>query len=192
MHKFFPKIFVFLDKYDSQIFKNNNINIGIIYRNYNDHKKEVELKKIAVACKKKRYPLFVSNNIKLALKFKADGIYIPAFNKLKRFLNFEKRNLLILGSAHNQKEIKQKIAQKCKIIFLSPTFCVKKSRDFLDIHRFNNLSNLNSINFCALGGINEQNIKKLKLISVKGFGGISIFEKKNIFKRSIFAEKLPY
>ena len=167
-----------MDTYNKKIFDNNSTNIGIIYRNYSDHKKEVELRKIAVACKKKRYPLFVSNNIKLALKFKADGIYIPAFNKLKRFLNFEKRNLLILGSAHNQKEIKQKIAQKCKIIFLSPTFCVKKSRDFLDIHRFNNLSNLNSINFCALGGINEQNIKKIKLISVKGFGGISFFKKK--------------
>ena len=43
MHKFFPNIFVFLDQYDSQIFKNNNINMGVIYRNYNAKKREKEL-----------------------------------------------------------------------------------------------------------------------------------------------------
>ena len=83
MHKFLPNLYVFMDSYNKKIFDNNSTNIGIIYRNYNDQKKEVELKKIAVACRKKRFLCFVSNNIKLALKFKADGIYIPAFNKLK-------------------------------------------------------------------------------------------------------------
>ena len=82
MHKIFPKIFVFLDQYDSQIFKNNNINIGIIYRNYKDRKRENQLIKIAEACKKKRYQLFVSNDVKLVYKVKADGIYIPSFNKI--------------------------------------------------------------------------------------------------------------
>ena len=38
MHKIFTKIFTFLDKYDNKIFKNNNINIGVIYRNYNAKK----------------------------------------------------------------------------------------------------------------------------------------------------------
>ena len=52
MHKIFPKFFVFLDRYDDQIFKNNNINMGIIYRNYNAEKRENELVKIAKACKK--------------------------------------------------------------------------------------------------------------------------------------------
>ena len=46
-------MFIFLDHYNSQIFENNNTNIGIVYRNYNDPKREDELIKIAKACKKK-------------------------------------------------------------------------------------------------------------------------------------------
>ena len=81
MHNNLPKVFIFLDHYNNQIFKNNITNIGIIYRNYNDSKREIELIKIAKACKKNRYQLFVSNDIKLALYVGADGIYIPSFNK---------------------------------------------------------------------------------------------------------------
>ena len=130
MHKYLPNLFIFLDHFNNQIFQNNNTNIGIIYRNYNDPKRETELIKIAKACKKKRYQLFVSNNIKLALKVRADGIYIPSFNKNKKFLNLENKKIIILGSAHNQKEIQEKISQKCKAIFLSPLFYVKKSKKF--------------------------------------------------------------
>ena len=91
MHNNIPRSFIFLDQYNSQIFKNNNTNIGIIYRNYNAQKRENELIKIARACKKKRYPLFISNDIKLAIKYKAEGIYIPSFNKTKNFANLEKK-----------------------------------------------------------------------------------------------------
>ena len=95
MHKIFPNFFVFLDQYDSQIFKNNNTNLGIIYRNYSAVKREKELIKIAKACKKSRNQLFISNDIKLTIKFKAEGIYIPSFNKTKGFSNLEKKNIKI-------------------------------------------------------------------------------------------------
>ena len=42
-----------------------------------------------------------------------------------------KKNFMILGSAHNQKEIQEKISQKCKAIFLSPVFNVKKSKNYM-------------------------------------------------------------
>jgi len=178
MHNILPKIFTFLDRYDSQIFENSNINIGIIYRNYNAENREKELIKIAKACKKSRKQLFVSNDLKLAMKVKADGIYIPSFNKTQRFSNLEKKKFKILGSAHNQKEIQKKISQNCCIIFLSPIFYIKKTKKFLGIHRFNYLSSKNNINFFALGGISKSNIHKLKLLNIKGFAGIRIFKKK--------------
>ena len=146
MHKKLPKVFIFTDKYNNEIFKNRNLNIGIIYRNYNNKNKEKELTKIAKACKKNRYQLFVSNNLKLAYKFKADGIYIPSFNKKKTYLNLEKRNFKIIGSAHSQKEIHQKIDQKCKAVFLSPLFYVKKTKGYLNLHKFNYLALLNKTN----------------------------------------------
>ena len=186
MHAIFPKYFVFLDKYDSQIFRNNNMNLGIIYRNYNAVKRENELIKIAKACKISRNQLFVSNDIKLAIKVKAEGIYIPSFNKTKVFANIEKKNIKILGSAHNQNEIQKKISQNCKAIFLSPLFYVKKSKSFLGLHKFNYLSQKNNTNLLALGGISQSNIHKLKLLNIKGFGGIRLFKKKPAYKRPVF------
>ena len=189
MHKKLPKIFIFIDKYNSEIFKNKNINIGIVYRNYKDENRENQLIKIAEACKKSRYQLFVSNDLKLAYKFKADGIYIPSFNKSKKFLNLEKKNIKIIGSAHSQKEIHKKIEQNCKAIFLSPLFHTKKTKCYLNLYKFNYLSLLNKTNILALGGISENNIRKLKLLSIKGFGGIRFFKKKPASRRPVFIKK---
>ena len=144
------------------------------------------MRKIAKACKKKKIKLYVSNSMKLTLKFKADGLYVPSFNKNKRYNNFEKKNLLIIGSAHNQKEIHEKIKQNCSALFLSPIFYVKKNSNYLDIYKFNLLSINNKINFFALGGINENNITKLNLLNVKGYGGVSWFKKKPAYKRPVF------
>ena len=190
MHKYLPKFFIFLDEYNSEIFKNKNINIGIVYRNYKDRKRESQLIKIAKACKKNRFQLFVSNDVKLAHKVKADGIYVPSFIKAKNFSNLEKKNLVILGSAHNQKEIHRKIVQNCSAVFLSPLFYVKKSKDFLGLHQFNYLSYMNKTNILALGGISENNIRKLKLLYTKGFGGIGIFKKKPASKRPAFIKNI--
>ena len=183
-----PNIFIFLDQYNNRIFKKKNLNIGIIYRNYSERKREreSELIKISKACKKNRYILFVSNDVKLALKVKADGIYVPSFNKTKYFLNLEKKNVVILGSAHNQQEIQKKISQNCSAVFLSPLFNVKKSKKFLGLHQFNYLSYESKVNIFALGGISENNIRKLKLLYTKGFGGIQIFKKKPAYKRPVF------
>ena len=186
MHKKLPTFFIFLDKYNNEIFKNKNINIGVIYRNYKDRNRENQLIKIARACKQNRYQLFVSNDLKLAHKFKADGIYIPSFNRRKNFFNLEKKNITIIGSAHNQKEIYKKISQNCKVIFLSPLFYVKKSKIFLGLYKFNYLSFSNKIKILPLGGISKNNIRKLKMLSIEGFGGIRIFKKKPASERPVF------
>jgi thiamine-phosphate pyrophosphorylase len=186
MHNNLPYFFIFIDKYNSYFFKNNNKNIGIIYRNYNAKSREDELSKISKACKRTRLQLFVSNSLKLAIKFKAQGLYIPSFNKAKNYSNVEKRNLKIIGSAHNQKEILNKIQQKCSAIFLSPIFSVAKSKKSLGIHKFNYICNENMVTIFPLGGIIEKNIKKLKLLNSKGFGGIRMFKKKPAYKRPVF------
>ena len=160
--------------------------MGVIYRNYKAKKRENELIKIAKACKKNRNHLFVSNDIKLAMKVKAEGVYIPAFNKTKVFAYLEKKNIKIIGSAHNQKEIKKKVSQNCSAIFLSPIFYMKKSKNFLDVHKFNYLASYNNTIIFALGGISETNIHKLKLLNIEGFGGIRLFKKKPAFKRPVF------
>ena len=163
--------------------------MGIIYRNYENKNKSdyKNLHQLAKICRKKRYKLFVVNNLNLALKIKAHGVYIPAFNKqISNALNLNNKNILIIGSAHNQKEIKIKIAQKCKAIFLSPIFPILKRKNNLGIYKFNILSKNNNIKILALGGINESNYAKLKMLKISGFGGISLFKKKTGLKKAGF------
>ena len=122
----------------------------------------------------------------LLIKLRQTEYTCHPLTRSKIFQIWKKKNLIILGSAHNQKEIHRKIVQNCSAVFLSPLFYVKKSKDLLGLHQFNYLSYMNKTNILALGGISENNIRKLKLLYTKGFGGISIFKKKPASKRPVF------
>jgi len=179
MHKYFPKSFAIIDSYDKNLFKYNTSNFGIIYRNYKSTSACSELNKIALNCRKKRIPFFISNNIRQVIKYKATGIYLPAFNKsgIKNLLS-AKKNILVLGSAHNAKEIKEKIDQGCDAIFVSPVFKTKGYKKILGIYKFNLLTRNSKIKFYALGGINHKNLKKIKVLNAVGFSGITLYKKK--------------
>ena len=116
--------------------------------------------------------------MKLVIKFKADGIYIPSFNKRitlnKASLN---KKFQIIGSAHNQIQIKKKIDQNCEAIFLSPLFKIQKNRKFLGVCKFNLLTQKYKKKFIALGGISKQNINTLKILNICGMAGISYLKK---------------
>ena len=67
---------------------------------------------------------------------------IPSFNKSLKHLSYSfSKKFLILGSAHNRKEIKIKETQKVNIIFLSSLF--KKNNNYLGINKFKLLSKSN-------------------------------------------------
>jgi len=119
----------------------------------------------------------LSNNLKVALSLSLDGAYIPSFKKDLKHLNYNfKSNFLLLGSAHNLKEVRIKEKQKVKLIFISSLF--KKNKNYLGIYKFINLSSLTEKLIIALGGISKSNEKKLKMLNCYGFSGISYFEKK--------------
>ena len=119
----------------------------------------------------------MSNNIKLALKLKLDGVYLPSFNKNAFHNNYnKKKDFIIIGSAHNIKEIRIKEHQNVDAIFISSLF--KRNKNFLGINKFKILKKYTNKKIIALGGINEKNLKKLKLIQVFGYSAISFFENK--------------
>ena len=66
--------------------------------------------------------------------------------------------------------------QNVEVIFLSSIF--KKNKNYLGINKFKLLSLLSKKPFIALGGISNNNLKKLNLINSSGFAGISFFEQK--------------
>ena len=125
-------------------------------------------------CKKRNLKFLISNNIKLSIQLNLDGAYLPSFNKNYNHLNYDfKKNFLLIGSAHNLKEIKVKEKQNVKEIFLSSIF--KENKNYLGLNKFNNISKLTSKRIIALGGISENNIKLLKFTKSIGLAGISFF-----------------
>ena len=87
--------------------------------------------------------------------------------------------MTLLGSAHNLKEINQKKRQGIDIIFIAPTFKVNKSNNFLGVTKFNILANLLNGKTIALGGINKNNIKKIKMLNCYGYASISYIKEHN-------------
>ena len=175
MHNNLPKQYYFKEKFDKKNLENQSAKTAIIYRNYSKKISKIEILKLKIFCNKKRLKLFISNNFKLALKFNLDGAYIPSFNKSFNHLNFNlKKDFIILGSAHNLKEIRIKELQKVDAIFLSSIF--KKNNNYLGLFKFLNLNSLSKKKVIALGGISQKNKKKLHIINLWGFAGISYFK----------------
>ena len=175
MHKSYPKQYYFINKFDKEIIQKQSKKTAIVFRNYTEQNKRENLVKIKNYCKKQKLKFFLSNNVKFALKLGLDGAYIPSFNRNISHLSFDlPKNFLILGSAHNLKEIRQKEIQKVELLFISPIFKFKKN--YLGLNRFKLISKLTTKKIIALGGISKKNIKKLSLTNSFGFAGISYFE----------------
>ena len=179
MHKKNLYKFCFVANYDTNYIKNIDKKVNIIFRNYEKPLNLKKLKEFRNFCKSSKHKIFLANNVKVALNLKFDGVYIPSFNKKINFvLNKHLKSLKIIGSAHNFDEIKIKERQGAEAIFISPLFKVDKSRKFLEVQKFNLLTQATNKKIIALGGINRSNIKKLNLLKVDGFAGISYFQKK--------------
>ena len=168
--------YYFINKFDTNNIVKQDKQTLIIYRNYSSsHQDEALILKIKKFCKKNSIKFYLSNNIKLAVKLGLDGAYIPAFNSSLGHLAYSfKKNFKIVGSAHNLKEIRIKESQNVEKIFLSSIF--KKNKNYLGINKLKLLSNLTKKNIVVLGGVSQQNIKKLNLIKQNEFAGISYFE----------------
>ena len=177
MHNKILKKYYFINKFDKCHIDKQDRETTIIYRNYDPKINEKLIIKIKNYCKKKGNIFILSNNIKLAIKLNLDGAYIPSFNKNTKHLSYSlTKKFIILGSAHNIYEINIKELQNVNAIFLSSIF--KKNKNYLGINRFKILSLLSKKPFIALGGIKNNNLKKLNLINCFGFAGISFFEQK--------------
>ncbi len=173
----FKSIYYYINKFNKDEIYKLNKTINIIYRNYSSSFNTKEILQLVTFCKKQRRKVYISNSLKLALRFNFDGVYIPAFNKILNYKNIPKKNFEIIGSAHNVKEVIIKENQGCTKIFLSPIFKTKKNRSFLGVTKFNIIKLNTKKDIISLGGINYENIKHLKMCRVQGFAGISWIKK---------------
>ncbi len=171
------KFYYFIDEFNKKEIEKLSSEISLIYRNYHKKNDPKELRKLVLHCKSNRRKVYISNSLKDAIKYNFDGLYIPSFYKQLRFKNIIKENLEIIGSAHNAIELKIKEKQGCSRIFLSPIFENNKNKKFLDVIKTNLLKKLTKKQIVLLGGINQKNIKKIKLCTPSGIAAISWIKK---------------
>ena len=178
MQKNLPRVFLFVDGFNSKDLASLNKNIDIIYRNYKKKINKSILLSLKNFCRKQKRKFYISNNIKLAIELDIDGVYIPSFNKKLNLLNINTRkNFSIIGSAHNKREVIAKNLQNCNLIFLAPLFKTIKNKKNLNISKFNLITLGQKKKFIALGGINEKNFNQLYLTNSVGFAGIRWLKK---------------
>jgi thiamine-phosphate pyrophosphorylase len=185
MHFYNLQKFQFINELNINLISKDTTNLSIIYRNYSKDIKSKELIEIKKFCKKKSIKFFISNKIDECLKYDLDGLYIPSFNKQNLTKKLKLHKQTIIGSAHNHIEIRKKVEQGCKIIFLSPLFKTYKTK-FLGVSKFNLIKMSFKEKFVALGGINKNNICKTKMLDIYGISGISMYKKKPAFFKAGF------
>ena len=133
-------------------------------------------------CNSKNIKFYVANDYKLAKKSKANGLYLSSYNT-KIYHNID-----VIGSAHNFKEINQKVKQKCKIILLSRLFKTHytNKKSFFGILKFNLIIKNYKIKILPLGGIRKNNLLKTNLIKSDGLAILSEIKKKPTISSRLF------
>ena len=170
--------YIFLDEINNSIKKNilrlkkKNIIINFKLNNENINK----FNEIIKFVKKNSINFFIKDNYKLAVKYKANGLFLSSVNKSFNIPILFKRNFKIIGSAHNQFEYYIKLKQKCNLVTFSPIFFNNKysANKILGVIKFNLLTLNWKCHLCALGGINKEKLNKIlstktRVIGVKGF-----------------------
>ena len=162
---------------------------NLIYRNNLKKENADKIISFVKLCKKKYIKFFVANDVSLALKVGANGVYLSSYNKALLKKNKEVgRKFEIIGSAHNFKEISIKRKQGCKKVILSRLFKTdyKNKRSFYGTTRFNLLTKNYDNDFVALGGIRSNNLMKLKMLNCEGVALLSEVKKKPAIIRRLF------
>ena len=119
-------IYYFIDNFNKEEIFNLNKKINIIYRNYHQNKIEKTIKEINNFCKITKRKLFISNNLKIALKYNLDGLYLPSFNQMLRYKNINiKKNFKITNKDDLQMFGQIILGEKIKLVGIG-----------FDIHEF--------------------------------------------------------
>ena len=178
MHLSKFKKYYFIDDFNPIHLKDLDKKITLIWRSKNGKNDIQKIYKLANFCKKKKIKLYLSNNVKLALKLRLNGAYISAYNREFSFNSYSfRKNFSLIGSAHNLFEAKIKKLQKIKIIFISPIFKYKNKMP-LGIYKSRIFFGDSSYEKIALGGVDKKNINLLNMTKFIGFAGINYFKKK--------------
>lgn len=166
-------------------------NLSVIYINNELTENYEEFIDILKFCKNKKIKIYYKDDVRKALKYNLNGVYLSGSNKKFLFLinNLNKKlNFKIIGGAHNQNEYFFKKKQMCEDVFFSPLFKNEKynQSQILNICKFNLMSKEWRCNLFALGGVNSFNLKKVSMTKSQGAGFVSFMSDFKIKKPVYF------
>ena len=146
----------------------------IIYRNIKTNEKLEVIKNFRKKCQAKSVKFYLANDEQLAIKIKADGLYVSSFNRKKILKKFKE----VIGATHNNKEINLKLWQGCEKVIFSRLFKTNyvNKKTFWGIIKFNLIDSKREL--IPLGGINLSNLNKLKLLNTRCAAFLSEVKKK--------------
>ena len=177
------KYYIFVSKLNETI-KKNVLKVSkpnlILNFNISEQFSLILAKSIIKFCRKHHIPFYILNDIKIAKQLNAYGVFLSATNKKIGLSLFNSMKFKLIGSAHNQNEYFIKYQQRCETIMLSPIFYNKKYsvNKILNPIKFNLISLDWKVNLCALGGLAEENIGKIKMTKAKAIGVKSLVNKR--------------
>ena len=144
-------------------------NSGVIIRDYSN--KKINTKKLNKW--KSRRLLTILKAGKYSRMLYTDGIHYPQWIQSSLI----KENDLKSISVHSGKDIRKSINLKANLVFISPVFetTSHSNQNCLGIIKLGLLTKLFKIPVIALGGINKNNITRLKNLPISGCAAIDAF-----------------
>lgn len=145
-----------------------------------------EAKKICVLCRQYNTPFIVNDNVNVAIASNADGIHIGQDDTgLKDVRKIVGENMIIGISAHTVEEAKFAQENGADYIGIGAVFetSTKNDVDVIPYEKVKSICDAVYIPKVAIGGINAENILKLKGSGIDGVAVVSaIFGAKDIGK----------
>jgi thiamine-phosphate diphosphorylase len=145
-----------------------------------------EAKKISVLCRQYNTPFIVNDNVNVAIASNADGIHIGQEDMgLKDVREIVGENMIIGISAHTVEEAKFAQENGADYIGIGAVFetSTKNDVDVILYEKVKSICDAVDIPKVAIGGINAENILKLKGSGIDGVAVVSaIFGAKDIGK----------
>lgn len=135
--------------------------------------------KIKRLCQKHNVKLLVSDDQRLALAFRLDGVHLSENNIAKtascgQFLK-QNPNYIITSACHSAKALKDAERAKVDAVLVSPVFPTDSHPHArtLSLWGFQNLTRHTTLRTYALGGIHKKTAQRLIKSNACGFAGIN-------------------
>lgn len=135
-----------------------------------------EALEISVLCKKYKVPLFINDNVDIAIKFHADGIHVGQDDMKANQVREKVGNDMMIGvSVHSVEEALEAVKNGADCLGAGSVFSTstKANVSSLSKETLRDICNAVDIPVVAIGGINKTNIAELSGTGISGVALVS-------------------